>query len=87
MRLILVQPELRHDAGTSNLETIRWLLDAARVDFDSEDVLLLPERFDLREPQTATSFLKRFGLWRVCFGSATPEAERHAACGLLGCLS
>jgi omega-amidase len=49
MRLILVQPELRHEAGTSNLDTIRSLLDAARVDFDSEDVLLLPERFDLRE--------------------------------------
>jgi predicted amidohydrolase len=49
MRLILVQPELRHDAGTTNLATIQSQLDAARVDFESGDVLLLPERFDLRE--------------------------------------
>ncbi len=49
MRLILVQAALRHDAGAANLDRIRKLLDEARVDFGSGDVLLLPERFELRE--------------------------------------
>jgi predicted amidohydrolase len=48
MRLILVQAQLRHDAGT-NLDRIRSLIDAARIDFAADDLLLLPERFDLRE--------------------------------------
>jgi len=49
MRLILVQPQLRHLAGTSNLETIGHLLQSAHVDAVDDDLLLLPERFDLRE--------------------------------------
>jgi predicted amidohydrolase len=48
MRLILVQAQLRHDAGT-NLDRIRAVLDERRIDFVRDDVLLLPERFDLRE--------------------------------------
>src|SRR6185369_9762620 len=48
MKLVLVQAQLRHDAGT-NLGRIRSLIDAARIDFGPDDVLLLPERFDLRE--------------------------------------
>jgi predicted amidohydrolase len=51
MRLILVQAQLRHDAGT-NLDRIRAVLDAQRIDFARDDVLLLPERFDLREEAT-----------------------------------
>jgi predicted amidohydrolase len=48
MRLILVQAQLQHDAGT-NLDRIRAALDAARILFARDDLLLLPERFDLRE--------------------------------------
>jgi predicted amidohydrolase len=49
MRLVLVQAQLRHDADGANLDRIRKLLDAARIDFAPSDVLLLPERFELRE--------------------------------------
>src|SRR5438445_8838514 len=49
MRLVLVQPQLRHDAGADNLGAIRALLDAAAVEFDAGDLLLLPERFEMRE--------------------------------------
>jgi omega-amidase len=48
MRVILVQEQLRHDAGT-NLGKIRALLDGAGITFAADDLVLLPERFDLRE--------------------------------------
>jgi predicted amidohydrolase len=65
MKLVLVQAQLRHDAGT-NLGRIRSLLDAARVDFAPDDLLLLPERFDLREDvapyeRDVTSLAKELG--------------------------
>ncbi len=49
MRLILVQPQLRHLAGASNLDPIRVMLDGARMQLEHADLLLLPERFDLRD--------------------------------------
>jgi predicted amidohydrolase len=52
MRLILVQEQLRHDEGT-NLDKIRALLDGSRISFARDDLLLLPERFDLREDKEA----------------------------------
>jgi predicted amidohydrolase len=65
MKLVLVQAQLRHDAGT-NLGRIRSLLDAARIDFAPDDLVLLPERFDLREDAApyeldVTSLAKELG--------------------------
>jgi predicted amidohydrolase len=48
MRVVLVEEQLRHDAGT-NLGKIRALLDGSGISFAADDLLLLPERFDLRE--------------------------------------
>ncbi len=53
MRVIVVQAQLRHDAGANNLDTIRGALEAERVAFERDDLLLLPERFEMREDAAA----------------------------------
>lgn len=45
MRLILVQPQLRHAEGADNLGAIRTVLSASALAPGPEDVVLLPERF------------------------------------------
>lgn len=47
MRLILVQPQLRHVEGADNLGAVRAALDAAGITPEPSDVLLLPERVTL----------------------------------------
>lgn len=46
MKLILVQPQLRLTGAVDNLGVIRARLDAARLDLESDDIVLLPESFD-----------------------------------------
>jgi len=53
VKLVLVQPQLHHDAGAENLEAIRALIDNARVDVAAGDVIVLPERFEMREDAAA----------------------------------
>jgi predicted amidohydrolase len=47
MRLLLVQPQLRHEAGADNLAAVRSCLDGAGISPSPDDVLLLPERVTL----------------------------------------
>lgn len=46
MKLILVQPRLRLAPGADNLGMIRAQLDAADIDLDRNDIVLLPESFE-----------------------------------------
>nr|PZN25964.1 MAG: hypothetical protein DIU78_09035 [Pseudomonadota bacterium] len=52
MKIWLVQPALRHEPSDHNLEVIRGHLRAVRADIAPEDIVLLPERFELREHGT-----------------------------------
>jgi predicted amidohydrolase len=45
MRLVLVQPQLRHVAGAGNLAAMRRLAEALDPSLTAPDVLVLPERF------------------------------------------
>jgi len=47
MRLILVQPQLRHVEGADNFGAVLRALDASRITPEPSDVLLLPERVTL----------------------------------------
>jgi predicted amidohydrolase len=49
VKLVLVQPQLHHDAGAGNLDVIRSSLDTTRADLGPGDVIVLPERFEMRE--------------------------------------
>jgi len=48
MKLILVQPQLRVDPDADNLATIRTVLEGARVTFERDDIVVLPEGVDRR---------------------------------------
>lgn len=48
MKLLLVQPELSYDPGADNHGVVRRLVEAYRGVLSAEDVVLLPEHFDLR---------------------------------------
>ena len=48
MKLILVQPALHLAPDADNLGIIRAQLDAAHLDFDPNDIVLLPESFERR---------------------------------------
>jgi predicted amidohydrolase len=45
MRVVLVQPQLRHAAGESNLDRIRTLVSRSAIELARDDLLLLPEGF------------------------------------------
>jgi predicted amidohydrolase len=66
VKLVLVQPQLRHDAGAENLDTIRALVQGVRADLSAGDVIVLPERFEMREDAAAyerdvADFARSFG--------------------------
>jgi hypothetical protein len=47
MRLVLVQPVLRHSPEADNAAAVLEALESSAVTCNSDDVLLLPERFHL----------------------------------------
>lgn len=49
VKIWLVQPDLRHEPSAHNFEVIRGHLRGVRASIAPEDVVLLPERFELRE--------------------------------------
>ena len=53
MRLVLVQPQLRHAPGASNLDAIRRLAESFEPALSAPDILLLPERFYVDESHDA----------------------------------
>jgi predicted amidohydrolase len=48
MKLVLIQPRLSVDPARDNFQTMRRLLDAARLALGPEDIVVLPERCDER---------------------------------------
>jgi len=53
MRLVLVEPQLRHASGENNLGPIRTLIDEAALNLRADDVLLLPESFHFGDSRSA----------------------------------
>lgn len=53
MKLVLTQPELSFDPGSDNSARVRELLVPLAEKLQADDVVLLPEHFDLGESRTA----------------------------------
>ena len=82
MRLILLEPQLRHVAGENNLGPIRALLENSGFLPARDDVLLLPERFHFGASEESyvsdlTSLARELGC-HVIGGSHQEQRAGHA---------
>ena len=71
MRLILLEPQLRHSPSENNLAAIQALIDDSSLALSAEDVLLLPERF-------------HFGPSQESYVSDLTSLARRLACHVVG---
>jgi predicted amidohydrolase len=82
VRLILLEPQLRHAAGENNLGPIRALVENSGLALSADDVLLLPERFHFGASQesyvTDVASLARGLGCHVVGGSHQEHRDGHA---------
>lgn len=71
MKLILVQPQLAHDAGTRNLDTIAELLAPELPELGKNDIVLLPEHVV-------------DGLTRAAYAAGIGALARRLGCHVVG---